>query len=297
MHRAKYLLPVFFLLVATIPGSSSNQRPILPPGIMPAARDDNFDVPDETGAVSLLPWDQDEDFLRAKEGCQTPILMVGFCAVLKNPLPCEEYNVGLATESVKGILVPPTQVFSMNASIGPYSGAQGYQEGASYIGGKIIMTEGGGVCKIASVLYNLAVLANVDVIERHNHSMPTNYVSYGQDATVAYGVKDLKFKNTTSGNILIWARLIGYRLYMAFYGADTPPKVTWSHEVSNLVKPPLKYIKNPELPPGEMKTVIKGIDGARVKTTVTIEYGDGRIETKNMGISYYSPLPEVVEVN
>ena len=56
------------------------------------------------------------------------------------------------------------------------------------------MDTGGGACKIATSLYNLVVLTNQEVIERHNHSMPINYVPYGQDATVAYGVKDLNLK-------------------------------------------------------------------------------------------------------
>ena len=102
------------------------------------------------------------------------------------------------------------------------------------------MTEGGGVCKIATTLYNLAVLSNLEVIERHNHSMPVNYVPYGQDATVAYGVKDLRFKNTTENSILIWAEMIGNRLYMGFYGSEKPPKVIWNHEVSNVTTPPVK---------------------------------------------------------
>ena len=37
--------------------------------------------------------------------------------------------------------------------------------------------------------YNVAVLSNLKIIERHNHSMPVPYVPYGQDATVAYGSK------------------------------------------------------------------------------------------------------------
>lgn len=264
---------------------------------LPNEGEKNYQVPEISERITNLPWANDKDFLAARENYKTPVLMAGFCAVLNNLLPCEEYNIRLASESVKGALVKPSEVFSQNSSIGPYTSDRGYQEGASFIGGKIAMAEGGGVCKIATVLYNLAVLSNLEIVERHNHSMPTNYVPYGQDATVFYGIKDFKFKNTTEGNILIWSQLIGCRLYMAYYGIENPPKVTWSHEISNLVKPSKKYIKNPELPQGEMKTVVKGIEGARVKTTVIIEYEDGSTEIKDMGISYYNPLPELVEVN
>ena len=53
--------------------------------------------------------------------------------------------------------------------------------------------------------------SNLEIIERHNHSMPVAYVPYGQDATVAYGIKDFKFKQHPFP-ILIWAEGIGNRL-------------------------------------------------------------------------------------
>lgn len=260
-------------------------------------RNDRYDIPEKSGEVSNMPWRNDKDFLRAKEKYNTPILIAGFCAVLKNPLPGEEYNVNLASKKIKGQVIKPSKIFSQNSAIGPYTKLRGFKEGASYIGNNIIMTEGGGVCKIATTLYNLVVLSNLEVIERHNHSMPINYVPYGQDATVAYGVKDFRFTNTTQNSILIWAEMIGNRLYMGFYGSEKPPKVEWNHEVTNITKPSIKYIKNENLNPGEMKTVLEGMDGATVKSTITILYNNGHYIIKNMGISNYKPLPRVIETN
>ena len=258
---------------------------------------DNYDIPETSGPVTNLPWRNDLDFLKAKEKYNTPILMAGFSAVLKNPLPGEEYNVRLASEKIKGNVIKSSKVYSQNSSIGPYTKAKGFKDGASYIGGNIIMTEGGGVCKIATTLYNLAVLSNLEIVERHNHSMPINYVPYGQDATVAYGIKDFRFKNDRDSNILIWAQMIDNRLYMAFYGTSNSPNVEWSHEISNIIKPPVKYIKNSNLEAGEMLTILNGMDGATVKSTVKITEHDGSFAIKNMGISYYSPLSQVIEIN
>lgn len=260
-------------------------------------RNDNYDIPEVSGEISNMPWKNDKDFLDAKEKYNTPILMAGFCAVLKNPLPGEEHNVALATKKAKGQVIKPNEVFSQNNSIGPYTKLRGFKEGASYIGGNIIMTEGGGVCKLATTLYNLSVLCNLNVVERYNHSMPINYVPYGQDATVAYGIKDFKFKNTTNSNILIWSEMIGNRLYMGFYGTEKPPKVEWFHESSNVVAPPVKYIKNESLAAGEMKTILNGLDGATIKSIVKVYYEDSHYEIKNMGISHYQPLPKVIETN
>lgn len=258
---------------------------------------DDYDIPNISGSIDNMPWKNDLDFIKAKEKYDTPILMAGFCAVLKNPLPGEEYNVGKAAQSIKGQVIKPGDIFSQNKRIGPYTGPRGYKTGSSYTGGNIVMTEGGGVCKIATSLYNLSVLSDLEIIERHYHSMPINYVPYGQDATVAYGIKDFRFKNTTDGNILIWSQLIGHRLYMGFYGNSYSPIITWDHVITDVVKPSVKYVKNETLSPGEMITKIKGMDGANVESTISIIYRDGTKKIKKMSPSNYLPLPELIEMN
>ena len=258
---------------------------------------DNYDIPEASSQVHNLPWRNNLDFIDAKFKYNTPILMAGFCSVLKNPLPGEEYNVSLAAQNISGKVVKSNKIFSQNTALGPYNEVNGYKEGATYVEGNIVMATGGGVCKIATTLYNLVVLSNLEVVERYNHSMPINYVPYGQDATVAYGIKDFKFKNSGDGNILIWSQLIGNRLYMAFYGTEHVPEVTWSHEIDNIIEPSIKYVKNENLNKGDMNTIIQGLHGARVKSKVQIKSKDGIIKIRDMGISQYEPLPKLIEIN
>lgn len=257
----------------------------------------NYDIPDISKKVDNLPWKNDKEFLKSKDKYNTPYLISGYCAVLNNPLPGESYNVNLASKMIKGKIIKPDKVFSQNKLLGPYSEEQGFKKGASYIGGNIVMTTGGGVCKITSTLYNLAVFSNLKIIERHNHSMPINYIPYGQDATVAYGVKDLKFKNTSKSNILIWSKLIDNRLYIVFYGNYRPPEITWNHEIKNIKPPSTKYTKNADLKEGEMNILIKGLNGALVKSSIIIKDKNGAISHREMGTSKYTPLPELIEIN
>ena len=255
------------------------------------------DIPDKSSPITNLPWVNDEKFLKAQKDNNANVLISAFCSVLVDPLPGEEFNVHLAAKSLKGTVIPPKEIFSQNKAIGPYTESRGYKKGASYSGSNIVQTEGGGVCKIASTLYNVAILSDLDIVERHNHIMPVNYVPYGQDATVSYGAKDFKFKNTREYPILIWSEVVGNRLYIGFYGKETSPKVEWHHNITNTVEAPKYYKKNLDLKEGEEKIIIKGIDGATLKSWVTIRYEDGRTKTKNLGISHYIPLPYVIEVN
>lgn len=259
--------------------------------------DIKFDVPKVSGTIYNLPWVANEGFLKAKEENNGDILMGAYCTVLKDPLPGEEYNVHLAASSLAGMVIEPGQVFSQNASIGPYIEEKGYKKGPTYIGANLTTTIGGGVCKISSTLYNVAVLSNLEIVERYNHTMPVPYVPYGQDATVAYGVKDFKFKNNGDFPILIWAEGIDNRLYMGFYGREVPPEIEWNHDIKNIVEPPKHYKNNPELKEGEERVVVEGMNGATVESWITIKDRNGNTKTKKMGISHYIPMPYVIEVN
>lgn len=250
---------------------------------------------EQSGPVESLPWDGDAAFLSKQAEAGAPILMGAYRAVLKDPLPGEEYNVHLAASMLAGMIVQPGQTFSQNRMIGPYTQDRGFRIGPTYIGTTLTKTIGGGVCKIASTLYNVTVQSDLPVVERHCHSMPVPYVPYGQDATVSYGARDFKFRNDKPFPVMIWAQGIDNKLYIAFYGREIPPEITWSHEITNVVKAQCVYKSTRELQPGMERVALEGMDGATVRSVVTARYADGSVVTKPMGSSHYSPMPFVIE--
>lgn len=248
-----------------------------------------------SGKTTALPWENDEKFKKAQSVNGTRVLMAAYRTVLRDPLPGEEYNVHLAAQLLAGSVVKPGQIFSQNQKVGPYTKSRGFKKGPTYIGTKLKTTTGGGVCKIASTLYNVTVLSNLKVVERHAHSMPVPYVPYGQDATVSYGVRDFKFKNNTSEPVLIWAQGVDNILYIAFYGKASPPEVQWHHETLKVKKAKVIYKKNPDLQPGAEKVVHEGMNGAVVRSWVTVKRTDGTVLTKRLGTSNYSPMSQIME--
>jgi hypothetical protein len=243
----------------------------------------------------VLLWENRRDFHEFCMNQKTSLRIAAFQTTLPDPLPGEEYNVALAADLLAGTVIKPGRFFSMNAVIGPYTKERGFQEGPMYLGSQVVKTIGGGVCKIASTLYNVVVLANLPIVERHQHGMQVPYVPPGQDATVASGSKDFKFKNNTGHPVFIWADTEQNTLYMAIYGSIHPPKVTWHHKILNRQKNRIIYRYNRNLKPGEEKVVIPGAEGLIVKSWLTITYPNGSATKKEMGISYYKPLPQLVE--
>lgn len=242
-----------------------------------------------------LMWEFDDKLQELKAKHMAFVRMAAFQAKLPDPLPGELQNIAHAADLLRGIVVQPGNIFSMNKTIGPYTRERGFKDGPTYMGSRVVKTVGGGVCKIASLLYNVAILANLRIIERRPHGMLVPYVPPGQDATVYYGVIDFKFKNDTENPIIIWSDTKEDILYMALYGSVIPPKVRWHHQILNRQKYRTIYRNNPDLQPGEKKVIIPGSDGLTVKSWLTIEYPDGKIKTKKLGIDYYRPMTRVVE--
>ncbi len=241
-----------------------------------------------------LWWEEQPEFRRLVLQHRTMVRLAAFQTTLPHPQAGEEHNIKLAAEKISGQVIAPDAVFSANAQIGPRTAERGFQDGPTYYGTEVQPSVGGGVCKVASTLYNVAVLANLEIIERWPHSMPVPYVPPGQDATIAL-YKDLQFRNSTGAPLLIWAETKGSTLYIAFYGRKKPPKVSWHHEVLSRWPARTVYRENPDLKPGEERVLIHGADGVRVRTWLTIEEANGKRTVKELGVVDYYPLNHVIE--
>ncbi|MCL6611618.1 MAG: VanW family protein [Peptococcaceae bacterium] len=242
-----------------------------------------------------LPWEGDPKFQESIIKNKTPVLMAAYKATLPDPIMAEGYNIGLAADQLAGKVVRPGEIFSQNKAIGPYTKQRGYREGPTYAGNQFVTTVGGGVCKIATMLYNVAVFSDLKIVMRSAHSMTVPYVPPGQDATVYYGVRDFRFLNNTDGPVVIWSRKVGDTLYVALYGCRKPPKITWKHSVIKRIKCGTVRRYNPSLPPGTEKVAAPGQDGYIVRSWIIVEKPGEKITSKKMGVSYYNSSPRIIE--
>jgi len=126
-------------------------------------------------------------------------------------------NIRLAAKTLDGKLLASGERFSFNESVGERTAEAGYKEAMVIVGDAFTPGLGGGVCQVSSTLYNAVILANLEVLERHRHSLPVDYVPSGQDATVAFPVLDFKFRNTTDTYLLIRSFVEGNTLTFQLY--------------------------------------------------------------------------------
>ena len=79
-------------------------------------------------------------------------------------------------------------------------------------------SDGGGICQVSTALYIAAVKADLEIVERHPHSVPSDYAPIGLDATIVYGSRDLRIKNNTDFPITIYAKAVGQTVSVNLLG-------------------------------------------------------------------------------
>ena len=105
------------------------------------------------------------------------------------------HNISHAASKLNGTILMPGEEFSYLKTVGPYSYANGYRPAPIYLNGVASTANGGGVCQLATTLYNAQLRAGLQTVIRRNHSIAPNYVPKGLDATVYSTTTNYKFKN------------------------------------------------------------------------------------------------------
>ncbi|MBK6997105.1 MAG: VanW family protein [Lewinellaceae bacterium] len=109
-------------------------------------------------------------------------------------------NLRLATTSIDGLLLRPGAVFSFWEIVGPPSERRGFRASRNIVRGQLSAEVGGGLCQISGIIYQLSLMAGLEIHERHPHSVDIyteeeRFSPLGADATVVFGYKDLRVAN------------------------------------------------------------------------------------------------------
>ena len=211
-------------------------------------------------------------------------------------------NIRLACASINGTVVKPGGTFSFNGTVGPRTEAKGYRVATVYQDGEVAEDFGGGICQVSTTLWNAAMKADCELVERHNHSIPVSYVDKGKDATVSYTSQDMKFKNTSSQPMCIVAYVSdSKRVIVEIYGLlpENGEYIKIEGKVTKTIPmPDPVYTRNPLLDSGQRVTVSEGRKGYKA-TTYRIYYSaDGKeLRRETLCTSHYKEAAPKIDYN
>lgn len=208
------------------------------------------------------------------------------------------HNIALAAKTINGTILLPGETFSYNGILGNTNKEKGYKVGTAYVGGKVVESYGGGICQVSSTLYNAVLYANLGIVERHNHSYIVNYVPAGRDATVAYGGKDFKFKNTRSYPIKIVASAKNGIVSITIKGIKEEKEYEVVLTSTVLSSTPCKvvYKENSSLAEGTEKVIQKGYTGKKSIAYKILKYNGKTISKTVLSKDTYKPMDRIIQV-
>ncbi len=212
------------------------------------------------------------------------------------------HNIGLAAKKINNYILLPDEEFSMDRALGPRSFSNGYMQAPIIMQSQVVPGTGGGVCQVATTLYNAALLSCLEITKRVHHSIPLGYVPPGQDATISEGYIDLKFKNNKDYTICIVSEISGGNITVKIVGkkgdkeafkAQLRPVI-----IEEYAPPEPEYIINNSLSDGQIIVKIRERKGLKVVLYRDVYNEQGTlIESEIISQDIYKPVRGQVAVS
>lgn len=150
-----------------------------------------------------------------------PVALGSFATTLIGSRSERTDNIRLAARALDGLVLAPGEVLSFNAVVGPRTLERGYRMAPVILREVRQLQTGGGICQVSSTLLAAGLLSGLTIVERHRHSAPVDYIELGEDATISWGVKDLKLRNDLEQRVRLTVEIVGGTLAVHFDGEQS----------------------------------------------------------------------------
>lgn len=172
---------------------------------------------------------------------------------------------------------------------------------ASYLNGQVVDSLGGGICQVSTTLYNAVLLSELEVTERHNHSMIVTYVDPSADAAISESAgKDFRFVNNTDAPVYIEGyttedKRIGFTIY-GCESRDSSHKVVYESEVISKTYPDTEVIYVSESSPIGQVSVQSAHIGYKANLWKVVYENEREVSREMINSSVYRMTPRSATV-
>ena len=210
-------------------------------------------------------------------------------------------NVVNGCALINGATLYPGDEFSTVEAITPFTSENGYYMAASYLNGQVVDSLGGGICQVSTTLYNAVLLSELEVTERHNHSMIVTYVDPSADAAIAESSgKDFKFVNNTEAPIYVEGVTTDDKhITFTIYGMETRDsghQVRYESEVVSTTYPDSEVIYASESLPVGSVSVQSAHIGYKANLWKIVTENGQEVSREQVNSSSYKMVPRTATV-
>ncbi len=161
---------------------------------------------------------------------------IGFATVVEVAQPIRRtahfegklHNLTLAARMLNGLRVRPGSTVSFWRVVGRPVERRGFQTGRAIVNDRLGADVGGGLCQVASLLYELGLRTGMPIVERHPHSRDlytedTRFTPLGLDAAIVWGFKDVRWTNPHAQDVALAFTVEGETLRGSLLAASPIP--------------------------------------------------------------------------
>ncbi len=253
----------------------------------------------QNGAVDLVvkvdePRGSEEELAKVKD------VLGSFTTNFKSSGRSRVGNIENGCRLISGTTLYPGDEFSMYEMVAPFTAENGYYMAGSYLNGRVVDSLGGGICQVSTTLYNAVLLAELEVTERHNHSMIVSYVEPSADAAIAESAgKDFRFVNNLEHPVYIDGVVADKNITFTIYGSETRAagrQVTYESEVVSVINPNSDIIHTDvAMPLGQVVTEAAHI-GYKANLWKVVKENGVEVSREKINSSSYKMVPRTATV-
>ena len=163
----------------------------------------------------------------------------------------------------------------------------------------MVESVGGGVCQVSTTLYNAIIRAELEVVQRFNHSMIVSYVDPSDDAAIAGTYKDFKFKNNLDDPIYIEGYCSGGIITFNVYGVEMRKEgreVSFHSETVSETEPEIQFNFDGSQPVGYYSVDQSPHKGIVARLWKTVKENGEVVSDEVFNNSNYKASPKIVTV-
>ena len=209
--------------------------------------------------------------------------------------PARNHNIHLVADRLNNSIVDSDSgIWSFNGIAGNCNAEAGFQGAGAIVDGEYVDEIGGGICQVATTVFNAVYNSGFPVTERHNHSLFIASYPAGKDAAVSWPDLDLKWKNDSTSDVLVKMTYTDSSVTATLYGQN--PGYQVSTEAGEWVageKFKSKTLVDSTLPVNTTKIKTEGTDGKKITIVRTVKDYLGKVRHQQTFTSQYDPKTEI----
>lgn len=205
------------------------------------------------------------------------------------------HNIELVSSLLNNSVIPAQRQWSFNETAGECNEAAGFLDAGAIVDGEYASEFGGGICQVATTIFNAVFESGFPIDRRYNHSLYIASYPAGRDAAVSWPDLDLQWTNDSNSEVLLSVTCNNGALTATLYGIDPGYQVTsetgqWEEGEEYQTRTKL----DDTLAPNTSYTKTRGVDGSKISVIRTVMDEGGSLIRKDLFASVYAPVTEVV---